>query len=306
MSEWYRDEFTSLLSERDDERLKAAFSHTLRSNLRAISFFGPEFCEGVIAYVPSDRTVALGEEGRRGRRLRPMIFAVIALAVIIGGAAAQRFISTAQTNARGPVVLATPEPALSVASAAPRVAVLPPQAKQTVATPTVAPPSAAPTIAATPAAPTAAKPAPAAIQAAPPTTQPEPVAPLINRIAHRRVGRTPPPGRGVKTIIAQQTIRPTPEPTPMDLSDMPRSYSDATPLPGEAPPPAPMAQPQSVPAPIPTEAPSRGSWFHRTVMHLDPLKPHTSGWIYNSVKHLDPFKPHPQPTATATGGPQQP
>jgi len=293
MSEWYRTEFVSLLNERDGERLKAAFAHSLRSNLRAIPMFGPDFCEGVIARVPSDRAVALGEEGGRALRFRPMAFVVIALAVLIGGAAAQRFISTAQANARGPIVLATPEPVLSVASAAPRVAAVPattpqpkqtaPPAKQTAPPPTAEPPTAVPAVAARLA----------------------PALPVARRIAHRPARRTPPPGRGVKTIVAQQTVRPTPEPTAMDLSDMPRSYSDATPLPGEAPPPVQMTQPQSVPTPIPTQAPSRGSWFHRTVMHLDPLKPHTSGWIYNSVKHIDPFKPHPQPTATATGGPQQ-
>jgi hypothetical protein len=111
----------------------------------------------------------------------------------------------------------------------------------------------------------------------------------------------------VKTVVAQEHQLPTAEPTALDVSDMPRSYSDATPLPINQTPPAVDVPAQSVATPVSTAAPSRGSWLHRTIMHLDPLKPNTGGWIYNSVKHLDPFKPHPKPspTATATGGPQQ-
>jgi hypothetical protein len=306
LSEWYRAEFVSLLGEPDGERLKASFAHSLRSNLRAISFFGPSFCEGVIRHVPSDRTVGIGEEeDRQFPRVRPLAVAIVAAAVFIAGAAAQRVISTAQSNARTPVVLFTPVPAAPV-TPPPHIAAAPTQTQQHVR-PLAHPPSpahSAPRVALAPQVQHNAPPGPR-VQPAP-FPQPPPPEHRAASVVRRAGPRTPPPGSGVKTIIAQQPrVQPTPEPTPIDVTDMPRSYSDATPLPADqTPPPVEVAVPQRVAAP-PTEAPRGGSWLHRTVMHLDPLKPQKGGFIYKSVMHLDPFKPHPQPTATATGGPQQ-
>jgi hypothetical protein len=296
LSEWYRNEFLSLLNETDGDRLKAAFAHALKSNLRAIPLFGEQFCEGVIAQVPSDRAVGIGEEGYQLPRVRPLAVAIVALALLIGGAAAQRFIATAEANARGPVVLVTPVPVTPAVSppVAPAIrharhVALAPQIQRTAA-PVVLHRA---RIAATP------------VFAAPPAPAPVILPKRITRTP--RTPHTPPPGSGVKTIVAQQRPAPTAEPTALDVNDMPRSYSDATPLPQNATPPPIQVAPQDVATPVVTAAPSRGSWLHRTIMHLDPLKPNSGGWIYNSVKHLDPFKPHPQPspTATATGGPQQ-
>jgi hypothetical protein len=322
MNEWYRAEFTSLLEERDGERLKAAFAHTLKSNLRAIPFFGAEFCQGVIDNVPSDRAVALGEEEDQSPlpRIRPLAVGIVAVAIFIGGAAAQHFISTAQANARGPVVLSTPAPVVAfpataapsttapVAASAPvvhhaqHVALAPQIRKAAPPVAATAPPAPAPSEAAPTAAPASATNARPAI--APPVAAPAVGVHRAPAVNARHVPRTPPPGAGVKTIVAQQRVTPAPQPTEVDTSDMPRSYSDATPLPNATPPPV-LVAPQDVSTPQATAAPSHGSWFHRTIMHLDPLKPNPGGWIHSSIMHVDPFKPHPKPTATATGGPQQ-
>ena len=254
----YRKEFVPLLAERDDARLKEAFAHSLKSNLRAIPLFGPQFCEGVIAHIPGDRTIGLGDEAYQPRRLHPAVWAAAALVLLLVGAGAQHAWSTAHANAETPVVLSTPPPPVSLATAAP-VRAPHRRHRTTAAAParrTPAPPAATQT--APPAAPVAAPPAAVAV-AAP---------------ADRRPLRTPPPGRGARTVVvAPPPPTPTPVPTPIDVTDMPRTYSDATPLPKAATPP-PAVVPEAVAARTPTPAPRRRSWIHRTIMHLDPFKPH--------------------------------
>lgn len=239
MGDWYRAEFLPLLDELDDARLKSAFTRSLKSNLRAIPLFGAAFCEGVISEIPGDRTVGLGEEAHRWRPLRPVAFAIIALALVIGGAAAQRVLSSASATAQTPVVLVTPFPVA----------------------------------ASTPVPVAASTPVPVAVAARPKPAATHPPAHATSAPAPRVI-RRPPPGRGVKTIVVTPpSPSPAPQPAALDLGDMPQAYSDATPLPKDAT--APPAQvPTRVRVPTPAPAPRRGSWLHRTIMHLDPFKPH--------------------------------
>jgi hypothetical protein len=295
MNDWYRSEFLPLINEMDEDRLRAAFAHSLKSNLRAIPLFGSNFCEGVIAKIPGDRTVGLGEEGR-AFRMRPVAFAVIALALLIGGAAAEHVFSNARANANTPVVLVTPAPA-SLATPVPMAA----------ATPVPATPVPVKTQPVRRAARRAvSKPAPQPVAAPPPTAAPAPVvaqAPVAVPPVHRvftsppRLVRTPPPGSGVKTIVAQEPRRtPVPEATPVDTSDMPQAYSDATPLPANAPPPAAEVN-TAVRVPTPTPEPNH-SWTHRLV--------HAAVHLVNStLSTVGVAKKPSQPTPSASPpGPQ--
>lgn len=280
MNEGYRSEFLPLADERSDDRLRAAFARSLKSNLRAIPLFGPEFSQGVIANIPGDRTVGLGEERGYAPRLRPIVLGIIALVLLIGGAAAEHVLSSARSNADTPVVLVTPEPAQPVATPAPVVAVhaapsaprREPSRRAAQQAPALA---GAPSIAAAP-----------GIAATPPAPAP------VVRAGTRRM---PPPGRGVKTVIVRPPApTPTPQPTPVDVSDMPRSYSDATPLPA-SPTPPPAQVDTSVRVATPTPAPNR-YWLHQTM----------SG-VGKTIGHLDPFKRHRAPTPSPSPyGPQQP
>lgn len=269
MNDGYRAEFLPLADVSGEDRLRAAFAHSLKSNLRAIPLFGPEFCEGVIANIPADRTVGLGEEGPQAMRLRPVAFAIVAIALLIGGAAAEHVLSTARANANTPVVLLTPQPAAPIATPAPALAAH--------------------------AAPFTRKPAEPRRSIPPPST-PQPAPALAAAAPQRRPARrVPPPGRGVKTIVARAPQpTPTPQPTPVDVSDMPQSYSDATPLPANAT--APPAQVNtSVRVPTPTPAPNR-YWLHQTI-----------NGVGKTIDRLNPFKHHNAPSPTASPyGPQQP
>lgn len=289
MNDGYRAEFLPLADESGQDRLRAAFAHSLKSNLRAIPLFGPEFCQGVIANIPGDRTVGLGEEGNPAMRLRPLAFAIIALALLIGGAAAEHVMSTARANANTPVVLVTPQPAQPVATPAPAIA---------------APATRPPPKRSTPqrsarqrSTPQPVPPAPAAV-ARVDTPVPAPVVerpalpPPVRRPSARRA---PPPGSGVKTIVAREPEpTPTPQPTPVDVTDMPQSYSDATPLPADATPP-PAQLNTSVRVPTPTPAPNR-YWLHQTV-----------NGVGKTIDRLNPFKHHRHPSPSASPyGPEQP
>lgn len=287
MNDGYRAEFLPLINETDESRLQRAFAHSLKSNLRAIPLFGPNFCEGVIGKIPGDRTVGLGEESR-GWRVRPAAIAIIAVALLIGAAAAQHVLSTARANANTPVVLVTPEPAIPMATAAPVAAAktMPPRS----ATPVRAP---ARTAAPGPAPTQAPAPAPArAIAAA------APVAPPVHRLVPapaRRPARTPQPGSGVKTIIAQEPRpTPTPEPTPVDVTDMPQAYSDATPLPSDATPPPAAVNTAGMRVPTPTPEPNR-SWTHRLVHAAVHIVNSTLTTVGVSKKASQP-KPTPSPS----------
>lgn len=274
MNECYRSEFLPLLNEEDNDRLRVAFAHSLKSNLRAIPLFGPNFCEGVIAEIPVDRTVGLGEEGARAPRLRLAAFVIIGAALLVGGAAAEHVLSTARANASTPVVLVTPQPVATQ----PPVTPVPPKA------------AAPPKHAAAPPRVVARAP-----QTAPPVVQAAPaVAPATPRPVKVTPRPTPPPGAGVKTIIAQEpTPTPRPQPTSPDVSDMPQSYSDATPLPGDATPP-PTSVNTAVRVPTPTPAPNR-NWLHSTVRGT-----------MRTLNNFNPFKHRgkPDPTSSPTG-PQQ-
>lgn len=281
LNEAYRAEFLPLVDEPDDERLKSAFAHALKSNLRAIPLFGPDFCEGVIAQVPGDRAIGLGEEGHQFRQVRPAVLAVIALALAIGGAAAEHVWNNARANAQAPVVLATPAP-IVIPSAVPVAAATPqsqPQPKRTAA------PVRATRAPATPAPAT-----PAAVAAAPVAAPAQHAAPAPPVRPHL-VRHTAPPGRGVKTIVlAPSTPAPTPEPTPVDVTDMPRAYSDATPLPKEATS-APAQVSTSVDVPTPTPGPNR-YWLHSTIRGT-----------LRTLNNLNPFKHRkaPEPTPSPAG-----
>jgi hypothetical protein len=259
MNEWYLAEFTPLLNERDDARVRSGFAHTLKSNLRAIPLFGPAFCEGVIGEIPGDRAVGLGEEHYYPgvRRIPPLAFGAAALALLIAGAAGEHAWNNASANAQTPVVLMTPAP-VAPGSPVPRR-----QMAAAIATPVKTPvKTAAPEPRSTP------QPRAPAAAPAPAESQPQAVEPPRATSAPVRrtpVGRpTPPPGKGVATVIAvRQTPEPSPEPSAIDVSDMPQAFTDATPLPRAASAaPAHVAVPLAVATPTP--GPNR-SWTHRLV-----------------------------------------
>ena len=293
-NEAYRSEFLPLADDPDEERLKSAFAHALKSNLRAIPLFGPDFCEGVISQVPGDRAVGIGEEGYRFRRIRPAAFGIIALALLIGSAAAEHVWNDARANAQAPIVLETPPP-MVLPSAVPVAAATPvPKPPQTqTAPPTSAPakPAAATSAPATSAPATAAPAAPAAVAAAPAAAAAPQVAAPQRHPKPQAVRRTAPPGRGVKTIVlAGATPEPSPAATPVDVTDMPRAYTDATPLPREATA-APAQVDTTVDVPSPTPGPNR-YWLHSTVQGT--LK---------TLNNFNPFKHHkaPEPTPSPRG-----
>lgn len=286
MNDWYRSEFLPLLNEIDNDRLRSAFAHSLKSNLRAIPMFGPNFCEGVIARIPGDRTVALGEESR-APRLRLAAFAIIGAALLLGGAAAEHVLNTARANANTPVVLVTPQPAVTQPPATPAAVMAARTATPVRPTATVPAKRVASAAVALPQAP---RTSPPVVQSAP-VAAPQPAARPVKAAARR----TPPPGAGVKTVIAQEPTRtPAPQATPVDTSDMPQSYSDATPLPADATPP-PTSVNTTVRVPTPTPAPNR-NWLHSTVKGA--LK---------TLNNFNPFKHHGKPEPTNSPyGPEQP
>lgn len=269
LNDWYRAEFVPLLDETDGDRLKNAFAHALKSNLRAIPLFGPEFCQGVIEHVPGDRAVGLGEEGRNWPVFRPAAVGVAAVAVFLGGATIQHLFSEARATVQAPVLLTTPVPAL------------PPMA---IHTPRAAPPPQVHRSA--PPVHVAAAPVAAPVQGVPPPVpQPRPV----HRVPH--LVHTAPPGRGVKTVVVQETPAPSPTPQSVDVSDMPQSYSDATPLPNNQPPPqAHVVAPLSVATPTPE--PNR-SWTHRLV--------HAAVHLVNSTLSTVGVSKKPTPTPSPSG-----
>jgi hypothetical protein len=292
MNDFYRAEFAPLAGERDDSQLKRAFAHALKSNLRAIPLFGGAFCEGVISNIPADRAVGLGEEQRTFARVRPAAIIITALALLLGGATVHQLFSDARSTAQTPVVLSTPAPpavAVPVHGVIARHRQVLHPVRVVAAAPVTVPPAAAPPAASV-------QPAPSVRHA--PLVPHAPVA--IRRAAlvpHRT--RASPVSGGVKTIVASRSepaAAATVSPDDLNVSDMPQSYSDATPMPAQAPAPARVQAPQSFAAPTP--GPNR-SWTHRLV--------HSAVHLVNSTLStvVPGLKDHPQPTAAPSPGPQQ-
>ncbi len=285
MGDYYRSEFVRLLRDEDagprftarelssqhfakiireeqsPQALQHALARLLKSNLRAIPIFGAAFSQAVLAHVPSDRAVALGEESTNGGA-RFAIFGGLALALVVAGAAGEHFIMSvrAQTAASPLPVLSAPT-SISVATPMPP-AVMHHTVAQATTAPTAPPATAAPATAAP------STPVPTATAVPPPVVAP---APTPQHTRPPRSQKTAPPASGVATI-AIPTPTPTVEPTDLDTSDMPDAYTDATPLPPQTAPPA--------------EAP------HRVILNTPTPKPGPHGWIKKSLNHLDPFKPH--------------
>lgn len=280
MTESYRAEFVPLLDISGDEHLKTAFAHALKSNLRAIPLFGSSFCEGVISQIPGDRVVGMGEERRRSPILRPAAIGVIAIALLMAAATIQHLFAVARDTVEAPIVLSTPPPAIA--------------APPTRAPATRAPARSAPAVhrlIARADVPATAAPQPQPAVVTPPVqAAPVQAAPPVHVV---RAVHTLPPGRGVKTVVVQQTPAPSPTPQEVDVSDMPQSYSDATPLPNNQPPPqarVPTAQGVATPTPEPNR-----SWTHRLV--------HAAVHLVNStLGTAGVSKPaHPTPSPSPSG-----
>jgi hypothetical protein len=273
MGSYYRSEFAQLLSGKpgvggidrfsellmqpwDDRALQAALTGLLKTNLRAIPMFGPAFCDGVLAQVPTDRAVAIGEE-RSGMLSRAAIFAGIAAALVLAGAAGEHYMANARAQSATPAVIAEPVP-LVTPSASPH------PAKRVIAISSPVP-ARAPTPAPVPTATQPPTPVPTVEPTAAPTVMPT-VEPTIKATPTA----SPPHAHGAATVVIPDPT-PTPEPSALDVTDMPDSYTDATPLPQVTAPPAQV--PGHVHLVTPTPKPVHHSWLHRTLMHLDPFKP---------------------------------
>lgn len=286
LNQWYSAEFLPLLDDPDDEHVKRAFIHSLKSNLRAIPLFGAAFCEGVIAQIPGDRAVGLGEETRTWPAVRPAAVAIAVAALLLGGATVHHLFSAASATAHAPVVLMTPEPAIAVSTPAPATP------RRVVAQRIVKAPVPSPRAVSAAPVQTAPAAAPAAAAVATAVSAPARSMPAV------RATKTLPPGGGVKTIVAQRTPPPQLKPGDVDTSDMPQAYTDATPLPSEAPPSARVVAPQGVPTPTPQ--PNR-SWTHRIVHAAVHLVNSTLSTVTGSKPHAatptpssSPSGPHPQ------------
>lgn len=253
------DRFSGILLEQwNDAALQSALAGLLKTNLRAIPMFGPAFCDAVLAHVPTDRAVAIGEE-RRGVLPRAAVFAGIAAALVAAGAAGEHYMANARAQSATPAVIAQPV-VLATPSAAPRAA------KRRVIAISSPVPARAPTPAPVPTPTQAATPAPTAVPTAAPTA-----VPAAQPTRKATPTASPPHARGIATVVIPDPT-PTPEPSALDVTDMPDSYTDATPLPQVTAPPAEV--PGRVHLVTPTPKPVHHSWLHRTIMHLDPFKPH--------------------------------
>jgi hypothetical protein len=265
LGSYYRDELARLAGARDfstaleqssDAHLHTALVQFLKSNLRAIPFFGTAFGLAVLKHAPVDRAVAIGEE-HPNRGLRIAIIAGAALALVAAGAAGER-VAVGARAAQTPPPLILAEPV--AAPTAPPLHDERTPMKHAVARVEVKP-SATPPETAAPSAPPSAAPAPTPSTGPAPTPSPE-----------RRLAVGPPPSGQGQAVVTVAPETPSPEPSDIDVEDMPESYSDATPLPQQSPA---TAQPQlhAIRVPTPKPSPKHHSWLHRTLMHLDPFKP---------------------------------
>jgi hypothetical protein len=251
MNDYYRGELLHLTdAQLSDSQLQSSFVLFLKSNLRAIGLFGTAFSAGVLNECPKRSVVAIGEEPR-GNGARNAVIAAAALALIIIGAAGEHALSnaraTAQTPESPPVPFpqaAVPVPPTEAPRRTPRIVAADP--KRTVS--------------------------PAVATAAPAAVAPAPVRETIvvqPRPQPRSAQDPPEHGSSEMTVMVVQHTA-TPEPTPLDVDDMPEAYSDSTPLPQQS---AGQANPDTSPnvtiaTPQPTSKPAHG-WFK----HLDPLRP---------------------------------
>ena len=253
------ERFAEVLSKPwSDEALRSAFVRFLKSNLRAIPIFGTAFASAIVQNVPAERAVAFGEESKNPYA-RAVIFAGTAFALIIAGAAGERYISnaraTAQSSPPSPLVAqpvagyATMQPAPErSAPAAKHVASIP------AATPRAARPLSIPRVFGR-------------------QIQPQPLEPRLEfrprQYAQATASPTPAAGRSTVTVTPLPQT-PAPAATAIDVEDMPRTYSDSTPLPEQSYAPAEANDRGiSVPTPKPTPKPVRGVINH-IIKHLIP------------------------------------
>lgn len=267
MSVYYVQEFERVQSIADEASLRSAFAQTLKSNLRAIPLFGSKFGESLLELTPTQGAVGFDESPQRSRRW--MAAGVVGAALLAAAIAGGHYLSGARSLAASsataePLAVAapvTPVPAAPQAHRAPRrhrrVQAFTKPARAYV------PPPVAYTPATTP--PTAA-PAPVVVQ-----TTPQPQRQKPRRVAEAH-------GRG-STLVVVPPHKPrdidAAQTNGIDTTDMPEPYSDATPLPQETA--VPVNAPRSVRLATPTPKPRKHGWLYRSVMHLDPFKPHPEG-----------------------------
>jgi hypothetical protein len=299
MNDLSGDRFVKIVHQaRTDDALKNAFSRLLKSNLRAIPVFGAPFAEGILESVPVDRAVAIGEEAPKSGT-RAALFAGIAVALVLAGAAGEHVIANVRAqNTATPLPVIQP-PLVSIVSPRPAAQTAPPRraavvadnvaerTRRTIVVP--AKPRAAPaterTVAsATPAPPAATAPPQAAPAAVSSSEQPgravvQPVqAARTLAIRASSAPRTPRPAAGVATVVIPDPT-PTAEPSAIDVSDMPDAISQGTPLPQVT---APQAEaPRKIALKTPEPKKPRG------------LIKKTLKFLGKTLYHLDPFKPHP-------------
>ncbi|MFN2448538.1 MAG: hypothetical protein ABR508_01920 [Candidatus Baltobacteraceae bacterium] len=258
LNEYYVSEFADVNAHEQQASLQTAFAQSLKSNLRAIPLFGRAFGEAVLAKAGGERTVGFADERSRrpGRAvaLGAMFVAALALAAA-GGAQYARTARVQTANA-----LPTPYIVLPKIAVAParrrrpaRVTPVPLQHRIAVAVPQ----------------------APAA-GFAPVTAAPQLLPPVPARMQRQRARPSSlPVAQGEAVVTVPQPARPSASPTqaaPIDTSDMPQPYTDATPMPDQTA--VPVIAPRAVKLITPPPAPRRHGWLHRTIMHFDPFKPH--------------------------------
>lgn len=263
----YRAELEELLDPQlGEDELKRRLTAFFRSNLRAIRFFGPSFAREVEARLPAGAVGMDTEPGPGNRTLRATfagVGAVALAAVLLGGAGALKQFHAASTAAQ------------ATTGGLAQVTIPPRRPHKQRALPASASPSSSPrptaSASAVPSAPPSASPQPVPT----PTTlppDPTPVAPE-NPPRPTPPASPPPPGRGAVAVVIRAT--PTPTPRAISVSDLPRVYSDATPLPAASLAPAVAPEHPRVPRVTPTPSPPpRHSWLTRAALHLDPFKPH--------------------------------
>ncbi len=276
LNEYYAEEFSRVQAIDDGDSLRAAFAHALGANLRVIPLLGTSFAEAILEHAPSERAVGFSDE-RAIRTPRIIAGGVVALSLAAVAVAGGHYVTTTRSQSSAAVAAGAPPP-VTVALPSPSQAI---QRRSTAAR------GAHRTITAKPQHPVAnaAPPKAPAVYAAPaPIVQTPGYAPVA---AHHAVAAAAPRAKNVAAVpvahgeaVVQVTapprrpaVQPESSPATLDTTDMPQPYTDATPLPDETPVPA-TDVPRVVHVANPTPAPRHGGWLHRTIMHLDPFKPH--------------------------------
>jgi hypothetical protein len=284
------ERFTQIVREaRGDDALRASLAQLLKSNLRAIPLFGPEFAEGILQRVSDAGMVAIGEESR-GVGTRAIVVAGVALALVLAGAAGEHVIANVRAQSA-----ATPLPVVAMPAVAPpstaapihrRRAVVAQAIKPNRVPPQTAAPAVTPQVAAPQVRHSQAQQAQAQVQPQPTPPPAIATAPHRPKAAAARAKRwMPKPAEGVATIAVPDPT-PTPEPSALDVSDMPDAFSDATPL----PPPssaAPAQVPNRVSLTTPQPADHKPRGLINKTLHF------TLHLVKSTLNTIDPFKPHP-------------